>query len=490
MLPTDASPPRLPSLFVFALAVSASLWGNAVAWSRPDELSIAHNPVILAAGAVAIAGAPLLLLAALRLWREGPAAGALLRWSLVFAVGIWLAYLAATGRYYRGRVGLFAAVWAALVALLLWRLPAQKRKVRRIEILAVSSCVSLVFGELLLSGAAAVMPSPLLLRSTSSSAQRLEANAFPPGYLHFGFPTNALGFYDAEFAPASPQRQRVVAVIGDSFSASLVPHAVHYTTVAEKLLPGTEVWNIGWPALSPAEYLVLLQKQVMPLEPDAIVISLFLGNDLAETLPWNAFDRALARWFDRGNVLLFELPRRLLAISHDVRHAEPGQSGSDGLAAEPPWLHDPMQEQPSCTADAYLRLETERAVTACRIDAAQWDALTGQLQALRRAVGTRPFGFLLIPDEFMVEDDLWRRVQQQVGGDLDRLALRDRIVAWCRDHSIPCFDLQPALTAMPPLADGDRHLYRRCDTHWNARGNAVGGQGLAAFVRELCPVGK
>jgi hypothetical protein len=41
------------------------------------------------------------------------------------------------------------------------------------------------------------------------------------------------------------------------------------------------------------------------------------------------------------------------------------------------------------------------------------------------------------------------------------------------------------LTAVPPLPDGDRHLYLLRDTHWNARGNDAAGKALAPFVRQL-----
>ena len=37
--------------------------------------------------------------------------------------------------------------------------------------------------------------------------------------------------------------------------------------------------------------------------------------------------------------------------------------------------------------------------------------------------------------------------------------------------------------AVEPLPDGRRHLYQLRDTHFNARGNQVAGQELAAFLR-------
>lgn len=481
------SPSRVhgTAMVVFAMAALASVWGNTTCWSRLDELSLANNPLAMALLAGAASSVPLLLLAALRLRRSAPSPGRLLRHVLVWAICIWLAYLLATGRYFRGRVGCFAANWAAGVGILLWRSAATPARSRPWSLLAFGICLALVIGELVLRTAANLFPGPLFTRSTSSSAQRLAANAFPPGYLHFGFPTNALGFYDTPFAPPAPGRRPCATVIGDSFSASFVPHAQHYTTVAEGVLADTEVWNVGWPAISPAEYLALLQQQVLPLQPDVVIVSLFLGNDLAETLPWTGLDRALAAWFDRGSVLLLELPRRLLAIAAGVGKTDPARAGGDDLDANPPWLRDPAREPGTFTEAAYLRLETDRARQACDIDPQQWHAFAGQLAALRQAAGARPFGFVLIPDEFMVEDGLWQQVQAEAGTPLDRLALRRRVLEWCSSAGVPCLDLLPALTAVPPLADGDRHLYLRRDTHWNARGNEVAGKALAPFVRQL-----
>ncbi|MGB3969125.1 MAG: hypothetical protein WBO45_20490, partial [Planctomycetota bacterium] len=53
------------------------------------------------------------------------------------------------------------------------------------------------------------------------------------------------------------------------------------------------------------------------------------------------------------------------------------------------------------------------------------------------------------------------------------------------EQGIPCLDLLPVLLAVPPLADGNRHLYLRNDTHWNARGNAVAARALAPWLRNL-----
>ena len=478
-------PARRVAVLTLAVAGAASAWGLVNAWSRLDEANVLRNPLAAAMLALGCASALLLVLAVRRLRAGAPVPGALLRWTFVSAVLLWFGYVAAAGDYYRGRVGCVAASWSSCVALAAWRLPGKGRRPRRWSLLLLALAIALLAGELALRAAAALQPGPLFTRSTATSAQRIAAYRFAPGHEHFGFKTNRLGCYDDEFAPPSPSRRPSVAVIGDSFSASFVPHAFHYTTVAERELGDVDLWNVGWPALGPAEYRVLLQDQVLPLRPEAVIVSIFLGNDLAETSPWSALDRSLADWFDRGNVLLCEVPRRLLVIARGVAADAGGHVQYGDLALAQAWLHDPLREPGTFAPAEFLRLEVDRARVAGAVDERRWGAFAQELLALRALAGDRPFGFALIPDEFMVEDALWQRVQQAAGVPLERHALRERIVGFCAGHHIPCLDLWPALTAVPALPDGDRHLYLLRDTHWNVRGNQVAGVALAPFVRAL-----
>lgn len=483
------SPPRrLPTAVCLAACTSAAVAGVYMVWSKFDTVNWDGNPLAAAMLGMAATGFVLLPLAWRRLVRRPPPPGLVLRWAFAAAVGLWFGYAAVAGVYYRGRVGCLFAGWAAFVAAIVWLAPAHTARPGRLGLVALAVAFALLLGEVSLRTVAVLSPGPLWARRSAHSAERLASHAFAVGERHFGFPTNALACYDDPFAPPSPTRGPVVAVIGDSFSASVVPHEFHYTTVAERDLGlGIAVWNVGWAALAPAEYRHLLERSVLPLQPDVVVVSLFLGNDLAETLPWTGGDRVLADWFDRGNVLLCEVPRRVWR-AFAGKGEDVGSKRLGDLAASQAWLHDPLREPPSFTAEAYLRLETQRAADACDPTPPSWPALCGELRRMRELCGDRPFGVVLIPDEFMVEDGLWQRVLAAWPADRprgERQALRDRVVQFCGDESIACLDLLPVLRAVPPLADGDRHLYLSRDTHWNVRGNRAAGAALAPFAREL-----
>jgi hypothetical protein len=97
------------------------------------------------------------------------------------------------------------------------------------------------------------------------------------------------------------------------------------------------------------------------------------------------------------------------------------------------------------------------------------------------------FGVLLIPDEFQVEDELWSAITRSAGVPLDRDLATRLLGEWLSAEGIPFVDLLPALRGVPPLDDGRQHVYHRGDTHFNARGNAVAGEGLAQLVEQLLP---
>ncbi|MGE3172221.1 MAG: hypothetical protein AB7O97_06295 [Planctomycetota bacterium] len=489
---------RSVALGAWLLAAAAALWGGVRALTSDDDLAPWGSPVVLALTAMA-AFAPLaLLLAALRLRAHrraatAPAAGVLLRRALGGTVLLWLAMALGTSTYNTARIGAWFAAWGGVLAALLALAPTPQRArpPGRLARLGVGFALCVPLADLTLRAAAAIAPGPLWTRAAAGSQRRLRAHAFAPGEVHLGTACNGRGFYDEPFAAPGADCGAVVAVIGDSFSASFVPHSMHYTTVAERALAAAgrpaALWNVGWPAIGPAEYRWLLQNEVLPLAPDVVVVSLFLGNDLLETPRAGVGDLWLRDWFDRGNLLCWEVPRRLLLVARGAATPASAAAGADldAVLRARPWLLDPPREPGTFTPDEFLRVETERAVAFSTIDPARWTAFEHELGRLRTLCADRPLLFALIPDESMVEDALWRRVEIAAGRPLRRHELRQRLLRWCEAAAIPCVDFWPALAAEPALADGDRHLYLLRDTHWNARGNAVAGRVLAERLRAL-----
>jgi hypothetical protein len=419
---------------------------------------------------------------------HGLAAARLLLYAFVAgaALAVWWVYP------YQGRrllipLGAMLGLWA-VAAEIGPRLAAvfPRRLLRRCDALLLTLALLVPLAEVGLRVIAAVFPSPLFAREDSESAARIRAHRCLPGEVRYGFPCNAHGCYDEEFAPKRPGELNVVAV-GDSFGAGVVPHEFHFTTVCERLLPACRVQNLGVPATGPAEYVQMLETIGLPLRPDLVVIGLFLGNDLEGRSP--SFLQGI---FDRGSLLVCQVPWRLWMLSRTAwAESRPALRGATVPAAEyaaaNPWVLDPMLERPTLSDDVFLRVEAERAQLACaRNDKSEaaYRHLFANLRTLQRSAGSVPLLFLLIPDEFQVEDWLWGRVG---GEELERDQPQRRVRAWLEQRGIPYVDLLPRLRAVPPLADGRRHVFHRSDTHFNTRGNRMAGEALAEAVARVAP---
>ncbi|HVS10652.1 MAG TPA: hypothetical protein VMS76_12345 [Planctomycetota bacterium] len=395
--------------------------------------------------------------------------------------------------------GLFAA-WVALEPAILRAVP--RKWLRVADVALFDLALLLVLGELALRVAAAVRPSPLFAMSSRGAQQFLEANRPRAGEVRWGFPFNSRGHYDVEFAPKRPGQTRVVS-IGDSFSASGVPHAYHFTTVCERLLPGVEVCNLGVVAIGPPEYLLLLNQEGLALDPDLVVIDVYVGNDIRFFGCDQARGASLLRaCFDRQSLYLPTLLPRFLKVGAERRlrgdvaapvpgpgilpaDTEPHIDDLDELQRRMPWISNPLLETPLFSKANFLACAMAHAGEICAGDGSNYGPFFKEMNAIRRAVGSRPLAVMLIPEEFQVEDALW----QEVVDGLPHLALdRDLpqrlITAWLEEQGIPYVDLLPRLRAVPPLSDGDRHLYLFRDTHFNVRGNQVAGEGLAELVRK------
>jgi len=313
---------------------------------------------------------------------------------------------------FRVRFQINALISAAFAygAYALWslQLPRLRRvfpdRVRRgLDVVGMNVALLLVLAELSLRVVAAFWPSPLLVTASSSSQIRRDADRQPPGSLRFGFPINKGGHYDTEFVPRSATPNQIVVWIGDSFSYGTVPHAYHFTTVAERELPGVDVYNMGYPGLGPSDYLHLLEDEALPLDPDLVVVELFIGNDVTE----NPSPPGPARWYDADSYLLAIVWHRL-QIMRQAKLVDVAQTTkSSNVTQEPltildPWLTDPLLEGPSMGSEVFLQLEARNASWTCLSREGVYPRFFATLTQIERAAGNVPLAFMVIPDEFQV----------------------------------------------------------------------------------------
>ena len=395
-------------------------------------------------------------------------------------------------------LGAAAGAWATLllVAPGLAAIPRPHR--RAVDALVFGAALAAPLLEVSLRCWSVMRPTTLLARVDRPPSEVLERNRLPPGTVVFGFPLNAGGHNDSAFFRKRPP-ERLAIAIGDSFSIGSVPRPLHFTSVCEERL-GLPVYNMGAGGVGLPEYLHLLVEEALPLDPDVIVVDVFVGNDLSVwTRPLVDVHRGLRRWLERDHVLLHLVPRRLSRIARErrLRAAADGRvarvQGQD-VAAAPgeiadlsrtfPWVEDPTLEQGTLSEEAYLRAETYHAQGTCDLDEAALSRVGELLLQMQAAAASIPLLVLIIPAEFQVEDEVWRRVEPRLSGEAhDRDRAQRLLAGWLRAQGIPHLDLLPVLRAVRPLADGRRHLYHLRDTHFNARGNRIVGEALAEFLR-------
>lgn len=419
-----------------------------------------------------------------------------IRAALYVATLSWLVYVALLQPYEEYHFIAYAGVASGgfgLVLLVGFFVPVPRRLGRVADVVLFNLCLLLLGGELGLRGAARVWKTPLLSRSALIE-ERLARSRFDPGRIRYGFRCDDRGFYDDAEDAVKQEGSAFVVTIGDSFSSGPVPHHFHYTTACERLVEGLRIYNVGAPAIGPPEYLHLLRDEVLPLHPDHVVLSLYLGNDIQSCVRFRDSDDLAKRWFDRGNVLIWLLPTRLRRLSEagvGRRRSTRGDAivtDPDAMVARWPWLAHPALERPSFNEETYLEIVASRIRSTCRpADLHHYDRFEAVLDAIQRACGETPLSVLLIPDECHVEDALWRSaVARHLQGEkLDRGLPQRRVSALLRARGIAYADALPALRAASPLDDGDRHLYHRCDTHLNARGNALLARVLADLLRSV-----
>ncbi len=296
-------------------------------------------------------------------------------------------------------------------------------------------------------------PSFLFERDTEL---RFRSRPYAPNY---GGRLNSRGFNDREFADHPAAGVYRIAALGDSFVFGVVPYRHNFLTLLEERLTAAgrpvELLNLGIPGTGPEHFPRLLAGEVLALAPEAVILFVYLGNDLTESAPlppgrWSSFTFELLRF------VLRILPRTELRVYHPDR-----------------LYHD---DRPTFETAAYLEVVDRNAA----VFGPGWPEFAPRharlVTAIRRSARLcRGRGVELVvvlaPAELQVSAELRRALAAASGGDrpldleLPNRALRRDLEA----AGIPSLDLTPAFVA----AGAERRLYKPNDSHWNIAGNRL-----------------
>jgi hypothetical protein len=292
-----------------------------------------------------------------------------------------------------------------------------------------------------------------------------------PGAYHWDFPLNSKGFNDVEFGPKSPITRRILAV-GDSFAFGVVPYQYNYLTLLEQRLQAggmaVEVLNAGVIKTGPRDYLALLVREGFALQPDAVLLSFFIGNDFDR---WEPPKHRYYRFYRYSYVatLLWYTYKVLRYYEGPVLSLRPGKSKY-------------CDDCPNFDPEEYLKIEAQRSIVfmdddrAFRADVD--DALAAMAEIKRLCDEHRvPLFVVIIPDEMQVNIALQKEIMARLrpGTKWDNTQ-PNRLLGDRLDRlGVPYLDLYPEFAE----ASKTTVLYRPRDTHWNIAGNRLAAEVIA-----------
>ena len=335
---------------------------------------------------------------------------------------------------------------------------------KKISTVLLIALISLALGEVALRLVDAVRPSYIF---QDDSYNRFRGR---PGEMVRGFALNDGGFMDLPVAPDKADRYRIVA-LGDSFAFGVVPYERNYLTLLEQRLDGpkrpVEVVNMGIPKISPVEERTVLLREGFALDPDLVLLSVFIGNDFLEVLGSSQQRRGP---LDSSYVLSLLRFAATIGAQPDPG-ALYGQKTFDDRA-------------PTMSEATYIEVVEHRA-RIYRTDWQRWP------EALDRTVGAIaeiqsdcrrhgiPLTVVLIPDEIQVDEKVRRWVQQRSPAyrsrSIDLVRPTRELAERLRSLQIDVLDLYPDFLA----AASGRRLYKPRDTHWNIAGNRLAARLIA-----------
>jgi SGNH hydrolase-like domain, acetyltransferase AlgX len=306
-----------------------------------------------------------------------------------------------------------------------------------------------------------------------------------PHVAHGALVTNARGFNDRGFATAALPPKAVF--VGDSFTFGVTPFAESFPHRVEELMGGPDTFrvvNLGVPATGPQEYLAMIRRRALPMRPEWVVVILFVGNDIRQAHPdyrtliflggaRSMYDplRLGTEWSE------YYLARVLRTLAQRYLPGAPiaACATSPATAARlNPFLLNVYERE--------LEIYDVAGVARVKDALAGMSDLVGQMANSTAASGARVL-FVLAPSELQLDQNLRDSVLRCLGKRATRydfLQPQRLLGEQLATQGLPHLDLWPALSRYPTSA-----TYMPLDTHWNAFGNEVAAEAIAAKLKGL-----
>jgi hypothetical protein len=336
-----------------------------------------------------------------------------------------------------------------------------------LEIIAFNLALTIALAEVTLRAFTTWAGTSLVVSDT------LNAHQLVPGHDYgSGLRGNRWGYPGPDWEiPRRPGVHRIAA-LGDSFALGpAVPFAANYLTLLGRQLSGAEVYNFGVTGAGPREYSAVLRRDVWTFHPDLVLLSVFVGNDVTETL-------ATPRHMDpRQHSVYLLLTRGWRLVREQYRRNDPA----------PPAKRLPHQ---GLSPEVFREIEARRLAVCLPARAPalekKWQRALGDLDRIvndcrRQGV---PLAVVLIPDEFQVNPQVEAEAVREAGvkGEAVDLDLpQRRLGGFFTRRDVPCLDLAPTFRRTP-------NTYAPRDTHWNARGNRLAAARIGRWLVRRYPV--
>jgi lysophospholipase L1-like esterase len=277
---------------------------------------------------------------------------------------------------------------------------------------------------------------------------------------------------DEEIGPKAPDERRVV-ILGDSLVLSVqVPLGDTFGEILERRLSAADpahrwrVINAGVQGYGPVQEWLFFRNVVSELEPDIVLVMVFVANDAAEAADTAAWLEA-GRRVEPASEAAMNSVRRLVRSSMVLQLA---RVRYDLLKAR---LTGPTPERPLA---AYLETPPADIVRGLQVSREAFQRIADR--AAR--VGART-GLVLMPARFQTDDADFGRLDAAVtraGGRLVRDAATQRFRDAVSPMGLPVFDLLPVLAAEPDRVG----LFFQRNIHLTPRGHRVAAGALFDFL--------